>query len=86
MNDMRLICFTAGMTQEFEVIRTDATDEIIEKQLKLNCYQEESGKVIDNPYGMLEENGYIVELIGCQDDMDKPEDATFFDWYDYYSD
>ena len=32
----RVVKISAGMTGEFEVIKTDATDEIIELQLKIN--------------------------------------------------
>lgn len=37
MKIFRKICFTAGAMEEFEVIETDAPNETIEDQLRLNC-------------------------------------------------
>ena len=85
MERLRVVCFTAGMMEEFEVIRTNATKEVIKEQLRINCRKEENGEQIDRPYGLLEDKDYIVELIGSQDDMKFPNDAEYYDWYDYYS-
>lgn len=82
----RSVCITAGCNEEFEVIRTDAPKEVIEIQIKLNCYNEEYGKVIENPYGILESEGYTVEIIGNQDTMKEPSNVERYDWYDYYND
>lgn len=82
----RVIKISAGMTGEFEVIKTDATDEIIEKQLAENSRLEEEEKVIDNPYGIIKEHGYKIDLVGCQDDIDLDEIVidVEFDYYDYF--
>ena len=82
----RMLCFTAGMTGEFEVIRTDAPNELIEEQLRINHAKEEQRDVIEDVYGLLKEKGYFVELIGSHDSMHEIPDGVdeFFDWYDYY--
>ena len=82
----KVVKISAGMTGEFEVIKTDATDETIEKQLAENSILEEEGKVIDDPYGIIKEYGYKIDLVGRQDDIDLDEieiDAEF-DYYDYF--
>lgn len=84
----RTIKITAGMTQDFEIIRTDAPNELIERQLVYNGKLETEGKVIDNPYGIVEENGYTVNALGCNDSMtyEDLENAVIdeeFDCYDY---
>lgn len=82
----RTIKISAGMTGEFEVIKTDATDEVIEKQLAENSKLEEKGKVIDDPYGIIKDYGYKIDLVGCQDDIDLEEIKidVEFDYYDYF--
>ena len=64
---MRTIKITAGMIPEFEIIKTNASDETIVKQLEYNCYCEENGINVD-PYGILDKNGYNMELLSIQDD------------------
>lgn len=82
----RVIKISAGMTGEFEVIKTDAVDRIIEKQLAINSILEEEGKVIDDPYGIIKEYGYKIDLVGCQDNIDLDEIIidVEFDYYDYF--
>ena len=83
--DNRIICFTAGMMEDFEVIKTNAPDELIEEQLRINCKKEVDGEVIDEEFDLLEEKGYVVELVGSSDSLDEiPEVDKTFDWYDYY--
>lgn len=84
--DMRNVKFTAGMTQEFEVIKTNAPSDLIEKQLMFNADLEYHGYAIDNPYGMLEENGYSVQLITSSDEECYFDCEETYDWYDYYED
>ena len=79
----RVIKISAGMTGEFEIIKTDATDEVIEKQLAENSRLEEEGKVIDDPYGIIKEHGYKIDLVGSQDDIDLDEITIDFE-FDYY--
>lgn len=81
----RVIKISAGMTGEFEIIKTDATDEVIEKQLAENSRLEEEGKVIDDPYGIIKEHGYKIDLVGSQDDIELDEVIIDFefDYYDY---
>lgn len=82
----RLICLTSGMLGEFEIIKTNATDGLIEEQLRLNCRKEVDGEEIDEAYGLIEEQGYTVELVGIHSSMDDIPDEVnnTFDWYDYY--
>lgn len=87
----RTIKITAGMTQEFEIIWTDAPNELIEKQLAYNGKLETEGKVIDNSYGIIEENGYTVNALGSNDSMtyEDLEEVIIdeeFDYYDYMED
>lgn len=89
MNGYRTIKITAGMTQEFEIISTNAPDYVIKAQLMYIAVCEEEGKQVpENPYGMIEEFGYTVNLIGCQDDFDSEDMKTAiidkeFDYYDF---
>lgn len=82
----RLICLTSGMLGEFEIIKTNATDGLIEEQLRLNCRKEVDGEEIDEAYGLIEEQGYTVELVVSHSSMDDIPDEVnnTFDWYDYY--
>ena len=83
----RTIKITAGMTQEFEIISTDAPDYVIKAQLTYNNACEEEGKIIENPYYVIEELGYTANCLGCQDDFDSEDMETAiidaeFDYYD----
>ena len=82
----RLICLTSGMLGEFEIIKTNATDGLIEEQLRLNCRKEVDGEEIDEAYGLIEEQGYTVELVGSNSSIDDIPDEVnnTFDWYNYY--
>ena len=60
----RTIKITAGMTQEFEIIWTNAPDHVIKAQLMYIAACEEEGKQVpENPYGMIEEFGYVKQII-----------------------
>ena len=74
---MRTIKIYSGMSEEYEIIRTNAPDQIIEEQLK-EYYDSE-------PYKLLIDAGYTVDLIGCQYDFDDclPEIDKEFDLYNY---
>lgn len=88
-SDMRTIKITAGMTPEFEIIRTNAPDSIIEEQLKTHIRMEEQGEPILYPYGVFEQNGFFVYVIGCQDDdelVDTIKIDKEFDYYNYSAD
>ena len=83
----RTIKITAGMTQEFEIILTNAPDHVIKAQLMyIAACEEERKEVPENPYGMIEEFGYIVNVIGSQDSltMEDMEDAIIDAEFDYY--
>lgn len=84
----RTIKITAGMTQEFEIISTNAPDNVIKTQLMYISTCEEEGKTVpENPYEIIEKFGYSVNCLGCQDDFDSDTlknvviDAEF-DYYD----
>ena len=82
MNGYRTIKITAGMTQEFEIIWTNAPDHVIKAQLMYIAACEEEGKQVpENPYGMIEEFGYVANVIGNQDGT---EDAIIDAEFDYY--
>ena len=84
----RTIKITAGMTQEFEIISTNAPDHVIKAQLMYIAACEEEGKEVpENPYGIIEEFGYTVNLIGCQDDLSQEdlEEAIIDKEFDYYN-
>ena len=83
----RTIKITAGMTQEFEIVSTDAPDYVIKAQLTYNNACEEEGKTIENPYYVIEELGYTANCLGCQDDFNSEDMETAiidaeFDYYD----
>jgi hypothetical protein len=76
----------AGMTGDYQVIRTDAPKELIEKQLQHNNELEEKCETIDNPYSLLEQKGYAVELVCSSDDsidIYTIEIDFELDYYDY---
>ena len=86
-NSFRTVKITAGMTQEFEIISTDAPDDVIKLQLKYISTLEEEGKPVpENPYWIIEEFGYVCNCIGSQDDFDSEElkDAKIDVEFDYY--
>ena len=86
-NEYRTIKITAGMTQEFEIIWTNAPDHVIKAQLMYIAACEEEGKQVpENPYGMIEEFGYVANVIGSQDSLttEDLEDAIIDAEFDYY--
>lgn len=86
-NGYRTIKISAGMTQEFEVIWTNAPDHVIKAQLMYIAACEEEGKQVPkNPYRIIEEFGYVVNVIGSQDSltMEDLEDAIIDEEFDYY--
>ena len=86
-NEYRTIKITAGMTQEFEIIWTNAPDQVIKAQLMYIVACEEEGKQVpENPYGMIEEFGYVVNVIGNQDNLttEDLEDVIIDAEFDYY--
>ena len=81
----RIVKISAGMTMEYEIISTNAPDKLIEVQLTENSNKQENGIAITNPYNIIQANGYIVKVMGCQDDFDDNEieiDAEF-DYCEY---
>ena len=86
-NGYRTIKITAGMIPELEVVSTNAPDHVIKAQLMYITACEEEGKEVpENPYSMIEEFGYVVNLIGNQDDLsaEDMEDAIIDAEFDYY--
>ncbi len=81
---MRIVKITAGMTGEYEIISTNAPDSIIRDQLTANSLWMENGEDIENPYALLEQEGYIVNVLGSQDDdMEDTVADVEFDFYEY---
>lgn len=64
INKMRLIKFYGGMTDEYEIIKTNAPDNIICAAINENSMGN------TNPYDLITKSGYSLEIIGCQDDFD----------------
>ena len=86
-NSFRTVKITAGMTQEFEIISTDAPDNVIKMQfMYINTLEEEGKTVPENPYWIIEEFGYVCNCLGCQDDFDSDDmkTATIDAEFDYY--
>lgn len=83
-DNFRTVKITSGMLPEYEIIRTDAPDDVIQEQLKYIIEIENAGGVVDEPYGILESKGYKVVLLGCQDNFDdgEPKIDVWFDYYD----
>lgn len=75
----RKIKLYAGMTGEYEVISTNAPDELIIRQMTATMQSND----INNPYGLIEEAGYTVDVLGCQDDYDDGEIVVDKE-FDYY--
>ena len=83
----RTIKITAGMTQEFEIIWTNAPDQVIKAQLMyIAACEEERTQVPETPYGMIEEFGYVANVIGSQDSLttEDLEDVIIDAEFDYY--
>ena len=86
-NEYRTIKITAGMTQEFDIMWTNAPDYVIKAQLMYIAACEEGGKQVpENPYGMIEEFGYVANVMGNQDSLttEDLEDAIIDAEFDYY--
>ena len=89
VKSFRTVKITAGMTQEFEIISTDAPDHVLKAQLVYISACEEEGRAVpENSYSMVEEFGYSVTVIGCQDDfnfhtLDELIIDAEFDYYDF---
>ena len=80
----RIIKIFAGMTQEFEVISTNAPDSVIKANMQYISTCEETGEKIENPYAVIEAMGYVVDVIDCEDDDDLEEVMDeAFDYYDF---
>lgn len=54
---------TVGMTGEFEIIKTNAPKELLEKQLWKNNKKQEDGEKIDDSYDLLKLKGYYAVVV-----------------------
>lgn len=83
----RTIKFTAGMMSDFEIITTNAPNSVIKANMQYINSCEEDGEKIINPYRVIESMGYVVNLIGNQDDLSSEdlEDAIIDEEFDYYN-
>lgn len=86
VDGFRTVKITAGMTQEFEIINTNAPDHVIKMQLMYISTCKEEGKTVPaNPYGIIEEFGYTVNCIGNQDTCNGTNEENTIDVeFDYY--
>lgn len=87
LNGYRTIKFTSGMMSDFEIINTNAPDSVIKANMQYINSCEEDGEQIKNPYAVIESMGYVVNLIGNQDDLTSEdlEDAIIDEEFDYYN-
>lgn len=87
LNGFRTIKFTAGMISDFEIITTNAPNSVIKANMQYINSCEEDGEKIINPYRVIESMGYVVNLIGNQDDLSSEdlEDAIIDEEFDYYN-
>lgn len=84
---VRTIKFTSGAMPEFEIICTDAPDDVIKANMQYINDCEEKGEEIENPYKIIEENGFGVKFIGCRDEFTAKEleDLIIDAEFDYYT-
>lgn len=82
----RTVKLYGGMTGEFELISTDAPNSVIKAQLTYTSACQENGEKIENPYSVIEAMGYVVNVLGCQDDFDEEDikNAIIDAEFDYY--
>lgn len=85
LNGYRTIKITAGMMSDFEIITTNAPDSVIKANMQYINSCVEDGEKIKNPYAIIESMGYVVNLIGNQDDLssEELEDAIIDKEFDY---
>ena len=80
----RIIEIYGGMTGEYEIILTNATNEQIEEQIKIISYLLDFDECLINPYALLESYGCEVIVLGSQDD-DLRSQIEIDDEFDFYS-
>lgn len=66
--ELRVIEIYGGMTGEYELILTDAPDDLIEELLKIINYLEECGLHCKSPYALIENSNYTVLIFSSHDD------------------
>lgn len=80
---MRNIKLSSGMTGEYVVIATNATDECIELQLRRNSYLEEKGIFVEDEFDTIKISGAEVVVLCDQDSDNGIEIDAEFDRYNF---
>ena len=83
---LRTIKITAGCLGEYEIFTTNATDDIILENLKYIDELENNGEQVPlNPYFIIENKGYVVNVIGNHDTINNIDDIIIDKEFDYYN-
>lgn len=69
----RTVKLMAGLTPEYEIISTNAPDSVIKAGMSYVNFCSEAGENIENSYAVIEAMGYVVNLIGCQEDFEEDD-------------
>lgn len=84
-SNLRIIKLFAGLTEEFEIIETDAPDSVIVANISYinNCL--ENASFPEDPYEVIKAMGYHVTLMGSHEDYDNEVVMRIIDKeFDYY--
>lgn len=79
---MQIIKLYAGLTEEYEVVRTNAPKKLIEQQMARN---NELNVNCENPYDLIEKYGFFIESICCQQDDIESSTLNIDYELDYYN-
>ncbi len=72
----------AGPMEEYEIIRTDAPIELVEQQVSLNNSFIGDGEVIQDPYNLIREKGFQIEIIANHIDFENDNEINEFDIFE----
>ena len=80
---IRTVRLFAGMTGEYVIIQTDAPDDLIKEQIRVNNQDLEQGKEITDEFSFITDKGYNVEVLCDHDSNDGVECDVEIDLYAY---
>lgn len=84
--ELRTIKISAGCSNEYELFETNADDKIILENLKLLEELEENGEQIPfNPYFLIQEKGYTLNVLGNHDSINNIDDIVIDKEFDFYN-
>ena len=81
----RTIRIYAGMTRDSEIISTNAPYALIEKSLIILNQKMENKEEIINPYWILEDAGYTVDIVKAFDEANDLEEFFYDAEFDLYA-